>query len=559
MKNTFKKSLFKTLLTSAVVLSTTSNISVLAQDYDEVANEAQGAINNLTPEQTQLYAQLVNSYNQIESIKEEANELQSSIVEDDKKIEELNSEIEDLQEQIDKRQELIAEQAVSIQENGGATNYINAIASSDSISDFVGRIDVIRKLVSANKDLLSSQKEDKEAVEEKVAATEDAKAEKIASMTSLEALKGDLEVETAEAELAYSQLANDATLAEENRLALEAEMVAFETEVVPVAETEPVGEDVVLAATETPYIEESVVSEPVVVETVPTEGAETTYTENQETGYEAVQPEIVETSYEEVVPEATYEEIVETSYEEVVPEATYEEVVETSYEEVVPETTYEEVVETSYEEVVPEATYEEVVETSYEEVVPEATYEEVVETSYEEVVPETTYEEVVETSYEEVVPETTYEETVETTYEEVVPETTYEETTYEEVVETTEDLSYNTGSLIGNAEKYLGTPYVWGGKSPSGFDCSGFTQYVFRETYGMEIGGWTGAQESAGTRISVEEAQPGDLYFWGSPGGTYHVAIATGGGNYIHASQPGTPLEYNSIQWFTPQFAVRVL
>ena len=167
------------------------------------------------------------------------------------------------------------------------------------------------------------------------------------------------------------------------------------------------------------------------------------------------------------------------------------------------------------------------------------------ETSYEEVIPETTYEEVVETSYEEVVPETTYEETV--------------ETTYEEVVETTEDLSYNTGSLIGNAEKYLGTPYVWGGKSPSGFDCSGFTQYVFRETYGMDIGGWTGAQENAGTRISVEEAQPGDLYFWGSPGGTYHVAIATGGGNYIHASQPGTPLEYNSIQWFTPQFAVRVL
>ena len=115
------------------------------------------------------------------------------------------------------------------------------------------------------------------------------------------------------------------------------------------------------------------------------------------------------------------------------------------------------------------------------------------------------------------------------------------------------------GSLIGNAEKYIGVPYVWGGKSPSGFDCSGFVQYVFRETYGMEIGGWTGAQESAGTRIPVEQAQAGDLYFWGNPGSTYHVALATGGGSYIHASQPGTPLGYSNVQSFTPTFALRVL
>ena len=58
--------------------------------------------------------------------------------------------------------------------------------------------------------------------------------------------------------------------------------------------------------------------------------------------------------------------------------------------------------------------------------------------------------------------------------------------------------------------------------------------------------------------ISVSEAQAGDLYFWGDAGSTYHVAIATGGGNFIHASQPGTPLGYNNIQNFTPQFAVRV-
>ena len=94
--------------------------------------------------------------------------------------------------------------------------------------------------------------------------------------------------------------------------------------------------------------------------------------------------------------------------------------------------------------------------------------------------------------------------------------------------------------------------------SPSGFDCSGFVQYFFEEAYGIDVGSWTVPQESAGTRISVSEAQAGDLYFWGDAGSTYHVAIATGGGNFIHASQPGTPLGYNNIQNFTPQFAVRV-
>ena len=114
-------------------------------------------------------------------------------------------------------------------------------------------------------------------------------------------------------------------------------------------------------------------------------------------------------------------------------------------------------------------------------------------------------------------------------------------------------------ALLSNASQYLGTPYVWGGKSPSGFDCSGFVQYVFQETYGINVGGWTGAQESAGTKIGVGEAQAGDLYFWGTPGSTYHVAIATGNGDYIHASQPGTPLEYNSVSsYFMPSFALRV-
>lgn len=115
-----------------------------------------------------------------------------------------------------------------------------------------------------------------------------------------------------------------------------------------------------------------------------------------------------------------------------------------------------------------------------------------------------------------------------------------------------------SGDVIGVAYKYLGVPYVYGGKTPSGFDCSGFTAYVFREAYGIEIGGWTGSQQYAGSQISVGQAQAGDLLFWGPKGSPYHVAISLGNGQYIHAPTEGGVVEVNSTQYFTPSFAVRV-
>ncbi|MBL4998545.1 hypothetical protein CU014_2385 [Enterococcus xinjiangensis] len=116
--------------------------------------------------------------------------------------------------------------------------------------------------------------------------------------------------------------------------------------------------------------------------------------------------------------------------------------------------------------------------------------------------------------------------------------------------------SVNGAAIVAEAYKYIGTPYVWGGKDPSGFDCSGFTHYVYLQVTGRDIGGWTVPQESAGTKISVSQAKAGDLLFWGSPGGTYHVAIALGGGQYIHAPQPGESVKVGSVQWFAPDFAV---
>src|SRR5699024_175558 len=160
----------------------------------------------------------------------------------------------------------------------------------------------------------------------------------------------------------------------------------------------------------------------------------------------------------------------------------------------------------------------------------------------EPVVEEPVIEEPVVEESEVIEPEINESEVIEPEYEE--PE--YEEPEYEEPINSGRPVY--PGNLFATAESMIGIPYVWGGRNAEqGFDCSGFVQYVFMETYGMQVGWWTGEQQYAGQLISVEEAQPGDLYFWGTYGGdTTHVAIATGGGSYIHAPQPGSSVGYGS-------------
>ncbi|KRM72194.1 C40 family peptidase [Lacticaseibacillus brantae] len=114
-------------------------------------------------------------------------------------------------------------------------------------------------------------------------------------------------------------------------------------------------------------------------------------------------------------------------------------------------------------------------------------------------------------------------------------------------------------SVIKLAKQQLGKPYVWGGKGPSAFDCSGLMYYVFKNATGKNIGGYTVPQESAGKQVSINSLKPGDLVFWGSRGATYHVGLYIGNGQYLHAPAPGQGVKIQSLSSFTPSFGVRVL
>jgi len=107
------------------------------------------------------------------------------------------------------------------------------------------------------------------------------------------------------------------------------------------------------------------------------------------------------------------------------------------------------------------------------------------------------------------------------------------------------------GGVVGIAMRYLGTPYVWGGASPSGFDCSGFVMYVFSQI-GVSLPHSSYAQYGYGSPVSLGSLQPGDLVFFDGLG---HVGIYIGGGSFIHAPHTGDVVKISSISgWYSSTF-----
>ena len=105
------------------------------------------------------------------------------------------------------------------------------------------------------------------------------------------------------------------------------------------------------------------------------------------------------------------------------------------------------------------------------------------------------------------------------------------------------DIAANSG-IVRTAQSKLGCPYKWGATGPYSFDCSGFTQYVYRKN-GKSIPRTSGAQKSGGRVIPISQARPGDIVW--RPG---HVGIYVGGGRVIHSPHTGAVVSYTSASRF---------
>ncbi|MDB6352962.1 NlpC/P60 family protein [Trichococcus sp. K1Tr] len=422
----------------------TSIVTPFTAQADEILTKIQQQetkITELDSKQSSAEENLSAITAEVDAAEKRAETLLANRVKTQDEIVALQEDIAELQVVIAQREEQLDEQARSVQVNGSNENYLNFIVASESFTDLVSRIDVVSKMVSANKELVEQQVADQKAVEDKKNKTEDNLNEINAMAMELEQLKGDLQVKRIEQESAVAALAAEKATAESDR-----EMFLAQKEE---ADQRAAAEAASIAAAEAAAA--------------------------------TVAATVAQASSEESSTAASSVDIASSTV--------------ASSESAAPAQT---------------VAAAPVVESAPVVSAPAAA------------APVVSAPVV------------------------AAP------------VVTAPTLSAPTGDVVSIAAKYIGVPYVWGGKTPSGFDCSGFTSYVFREAYGIEIGGYTVPQENSGTQIAVSAAQAGDLIFWGSSGATYHVAIYVGGGQYIHAPAPGQTVTYSSYNLSGASFAVRV-
>lgn len=410
----------------------TSIVTPFTAQADEILTKIQQQetkISELDSKQSTIEETLSVITAEVDAAEKRAETLLANRVKTQDEIATLQEDIAELQVVIAQREEQLDEQARSVQVNGSNENYLNFIVASESFTDLVSRIDVVSKMVSANKELVEQQIADQKAVEDKKSKTEENLSKINAMAMELEQLKGDLQVKKIEQESAIAALAAEKATAESDR-----QMFLAQKEE---ADQRAAAEAAAIAAAEAAAA--------------------------------TVAATVAQASSEESSTAASSVDIASSTV--------------ASSESAAPAQT---------------VAAAPVVESAPVVSAPAAAAPVV------------------------------------------------SAPVVSAPVVTAPTLSAPTGDVVSIAAKYIGVPYVWGGKTPSGFDCSGFTSYVFREAYGIEIGGYTVPQENSGTQIAVSSAQAGDLIFWGSRGATYHVAIYVGGGQYIHAPAPGQTVTYSS-------------
>ena len=113
--------------------------------------------------------------------------------------------------------------------------------------------------------------------------------------------------------------------------------------------------------------------------------------------------------------------------------------------------------------------------------------------------------------------------------------------------------------LTACANSFLGVPYLWGGTTPAGFDCSGLVQYRYREVFNIELPRTTYYQCEVGVEVPFEELLPGDLLFFADGGDVHHVAMYLGDGYYVEAPHTGDVVKITAMNDKLPDFAKRVV
>jgi cell wall-associated NlpC family hydrolase len=108
------------------------------------------------------------------------------------------------------------------------------------------------------------------------------------------------------------------------------------------------------------------------------------------------------------------------------------------------------------------------------------------------------------------------------------------------------------GGVVGVALSYVGTPYVWAGAAPGGFDCSGLVMYSYGQV-GVSLPHSSYAQWNTGVPVSRDQLEPGDLVFFDGLG---HVGIYIGGGSFVHAPHTGTDVQVSSLDsgWYASSY-----
>lgn len=451
-----KKITLYTLLGSMMVSSLALAPIAHAESYDSQIEETQKEIQNseqtiqeLTEDIRGLQSEKSSTEKELNSVTRsiEANEakieaLVIQLEQSQKEMEQLQAELVVLNENIAKRNEQLEEQARTVQVDGDPANYIEFIIEADSLTDVVGRVDIVSSLVRANKSLVQEQKRDKEAVEVKEKRTQETITEQNATAAQLEEVANGLEQQRLEKEVLVAQLASETASAESEKEAHLAAKADAEARVANYLSLKAEAEEAARLAVEQRRQEEAAAAAEALAASQPATRA----------------PEVEESS--NVASSSSSSSNSSSNNSSNTSNST-------SNNNSTP------VVSTR-----PSA--------------PAAT------------------------------------------------QPAAKPAAKPKKEEAKKPVPAPTGSSVsyGVSLASQGIPYKWGGNTTSGFDCSGFTTHVFRETRGINLPRTAAGQYASSTKVS--SPAPGDLVFFSENGSRItHVGIYIGGGQYV-GSQSST-------------------